>query len=273
MSLKENTVSINGRLVHYWEDGTDIQQCILLLHGGFGDAWLHWSHLFPILAKEYHLIAPDLPGYGQSERLTNMNLDSLVEWTKSILDELNIEQAIVIGNSFGALITRLFAAHYPKYTPAIILVNGGVIPSVPAFARILAMTPGVGGLLFTRLSKSTSSRTSLQAIVHVKDILNDDFSGRVKANVPGLAHLMRAMTLSPIPENRTPRIPVLLLWGEEDTVTPLTVGEQIQAHIPGAKLSIITECGHLPHIEAPEVFVFQVTNFLRELSRSRRPEK
>ncbi|MBC7871585.1 MAG: alpha/beta hydrolase [Chitinophagaceae bacterium] len=272
MSLKENTVSINGRLVHYWEDGTESAQSILLLHGGFGDAWLHWSHLFPILAKEYHIVAPDLPGYGQSELLQGMSIDSLIEWTKNLLDELDIEQAIIIGNSFGALITRLFAAHYPKYTPAIILVNGGVIPSVPTFARILAMTPGVGGLLFTRLSKSTSSRTSLQDVVHVKDILNDEFTGRVKANVQGLAHLMKAMTLSPIPENRTPRIPVLLLWGEEDTVTPLKIAEQIQGNIPNAKLVIITECGHLPHIEAPEVFVFQVTNFLRELSRLRRPE-
>jgi pimeloyl-ACP methyl ester carboxylesterase len=273
MSLKEDSVKVQGRLAHFWEAGTQHRQSILLLHGGLGDAWLNWSAAMPSLAEGFHVIAPDLPGYSQSDSLPGLSIQRLIEWTKSFLEARQLEQTVVIGHSFGALIARLFTAQHPKLVPALVMVNGGVIPSVPPTARFVGSLPLIGGSLFNRISRSTSARSGLETIVHSKSILTDAFVNRVRTNVKAQAALLRALTVSAVPENRTPRVPVLMLWGEHDTVASLEVARQIQAGIPGAKLNVIAECGHLPHIEASEVFDFQVTNFLNELNKARRPER
>jgi pimeloyl-ACP methyl ester carboxylesterase len=92
----------------------------------------------------------------------------------------------------------------------------------------------------------------------------------VEANRPALSRLMRAMSASTPSKTNIPAVPVLLLWGEEDSVTPLRVAEYIKRAIPGAQLSAISGCGHLPQLEAPEVFASQVSLFLKQIDRGRR---
>jgi pimeloyl-ACP methyl ester carboxylesterase len=137
-------------------------------------------------------------------------------------------------------------------------------------AKLLARLPIVGKLLFDRISKSTSSKSNLSEILDVKTILTPKFMEQVEANRSGLSRLMRAMTISPVPAEQIPAVPVMLLWGEADTVSPLRVGEYLKKTIPGAQLSAISGCGHLPQVEAPEVFASQVSLFLRQLDRGRR---
>jgi pimeloyl-ACP methyl ester carboxylesterase len=183
--------------------------------------------------------------------------------------KMNLEQAVLIGNSFGGLIARLFAAQYPQRVPLLVLVNGGVIPDVPGFARVVAKIPVLGYQFYYRLAKSTTSTSYLQDLVSNKDLLTAEFTTRVQKEVKGLARIMRALAASAAPQKRIPQIPVLLLWGEEDSITPRVVGERIQQGIPGSQLSLIAGCRHLPHVEEPEVFYYQVKNFLDALARGR----
>lgn len=271
MALSEHTLSAGGRVVHYWEDGKDNGQSLILLHGAYGNAWANWSGVVDMLADEYRVLAPDLPGYGQSAPLPGMRIKGLVQWLRAFLDAANVEQAVVVGCSFGALVGRIFTAEYPKYVPALALVNGGVIPSIPTSGRVLARIPGVGSLLFNQLSKSSLSRGTLELGVKTEGALTDAFVTNARAQRKPLARLMRGLTLSPTPKNSTPRVPVLLLWGEEDAITPRVVAEHMLKEIPGAQLSLIANVGHLPHLEVPEVFAGQIKQFLREISRPRRP--
>ncbi|MDX1992086.1 MAG: alpha/beta hydrolase [bacterium] len=273
MSLKEDSVKVQGRLTHFWETGTQHRQSILLLHGGLGDAWLNWSAAMPLLADGFHVIAPDLPGYGQSDSLPGLSVQKLLDWTKGFLEARQLEQTVVIGHSFGALLARLFTAQNPKLVPALVLVSGGGIPDIPRLSRFVGGLPVLGNRIFTRISQAASAKHGLETVVHTKNILTDAFVNRVRTSVKAQAALRRALSITAIPDNWTPRVPVLMLWGEHDTVVPLSVGERIQQNIPGAKLNVIADCGHLPHIEASEVFDFQVTNFLNELNKARRPDR
>jgi pimeloyl-ACP methyl ester carboxylesterase len=114
MAISERLIKVDGRAAHYYEDGESHREAVILLHGGFGDAWLHWAGVMPMFAEEYRVVALDLPGYGYSDPLPTSSIGSLVDWLGQVMVKMNLEQAILIGNSFGGLIARLFAAQYPQ---------------------------------------------------------------------------------------------------------------------------------------------------------------
>ncbi len=267
MAITERTVNVSGLHVRYYTAGSEDLRDLVLLHGGFGDAWLHWSEVMTLLSEDYHVIAPDLPGYGQSAPLRKLTFEELVQWTESFLQAVNVEQAAMIGHSFGGLLARIFAAKQPKYVPALVMVNGGVIPSIPAVARMMAAAPGFGPWFYRRLAKSASSKSNIEAALHHKEIVTTEFTQRVAANVGGFSQMMRLLTLSPGFEEKTPLVPTLILWGEEDTISPLKSAQIIKSNIAGAQLNGITECGHMPHLEVPEVFTWQIKNFFNTLNR------
>lgn len=272
MALQEQTITLNGVPVHYWEGGEDMGRVVLLLHSGLTDARLSWSEVMAGLAQDYRMIAPDLPGFGKSAALSDMNLTAACDWIRAFLDALAVDQAVVVGSSFGALYARLFAATYPGYVPALILVNGGSLPRIPPLFRTLAGLPVVGSLLFGMIARDSNSRASLERMIHVKAALTDELVKTAAANRGTFAQILRAIAMRPLPEKRTPPVPTLLLWGENDGLTRVKEGERIAASIPGAKLNRIEACGHLPQLEAPDVFAWQVKQFLVELDRPRRSQ-
>lgn len=258
-------VEIQGRRIRYYRQGDGPP--LLLLHGGFGDAAFHWGETLPLFAEDWTCVAPDLPGYGESVPLVKMDLAALVDWTHQFMETLGLSGAVVIGNSFGGLIVRLLAANYPSDVRALVLVNGGVIPDIPGPLRFLARLPLLGRQLFRSIGRSATSQSELGSLFQDQDLLTEDRINQIQAERAGLSRLMHMLATSPVPEKQTPPLPVLLIWGEEDSITPRIEGEQIQQRIPTSTLSLIADCRHLPHIEAAEVFYWQVTNYLRELDR------
>ncbi len=267
MALKENMVTINGYAVHYWQDGNENVRPLLLLHGGFGDAWMNWSELIPYLAEDYNVIAPDLPGYGQSDALRTMRLDALVDWLKAFMETLQLSQAALVGHSFAGVIVRMFSAAYPTLVPALILVNGGMLPDTTRTARFLASLPMIGPRLFSDIAARSTSRTQLEDMIMVKGVLTERLVANVQNNRSGMMALMRGLTLSRLPAETVPRIAVMLLWGESDTITPKRTAEHLMSEIPGAKTAWLADTGHMPHIEAPDAFAAQVMFFLRNNDR------
>lgn len=273
MTFDEKTLTLNGRPVRYWEDGTANNRVLLLLHGGIGDAYLNWSPGVPTLVEHFRVIAPDLPGFGATPAQPIMTVDALLEWIKGFLDVLKIEQVALGGHAFGALLARLFAAAYPSYVVALIMVNGGTIPNIPPTMRVLARLPVIGSSIFYLLARSTASPSQLARLVHVQDVLTDDFSARVQSNLSGFAAMMRLLASSHVPEKRSPPVPTLLLWGAEDQIVTLAESERIKAALGGdATLSPIAGCANMPHVEAPEVFAWQIVQFIETRNRPSRPD-
>lgn len=272
MTISEKTVSLHNQSVHYWEDGERHERSLLLLHGGIGDALLNWSASMPILAENYRVVAPDLPGFGQTAALPMMQVEPLLDWLKEFLDALEIEHAAIIGHAFGGLLARLFTAAHPSYAVALVLVNGGSIPNIPPVMRLLARVPFLGSSLFYSLARSTIAPKELTRLIYTKEILTDDFAVRAQANTSGFAQMMRLLAAHPIPEKRTPPVPTLLLWGANDEIVTLVEAEKIKSSIRDAGLSPIADCGNMPHLEAPEVFAWQVVQFITNLNRPSKPD-
>lgn len=271
MALEEKTLVVDGLTLNYLEAGHDNGRTILLIHGGMGDARLHWGAVMPLLAQEeFRVLAPDLPGFGKSQLLPVMRMDTLLHWLKSFLDALEIEQAVVIGNSLGGLIARLFTAANPQLVPAVVLLNGGGVPEIPPALRILERIPVVSNVLLGQFVGAMTDPKNLRRMIHVQDVPTDDFIAGTRAAHKSFARLMRMLVSGTLPEARNPIVPTLILWGADDTFTPLTDGEAVKDSIPGATLTEITDCGHMPQLETPDVFVWQIGNFLEKLSRPQR---
>lgn len=263
--MEEQTITLNGKTVRYWRSGPNQTRTVLLLHG-MADAHANWLGVMPMLAEQFHVVAPDLPGFGQSAAL-NATPDAFLNWIKAFIESLQIEQVALVGHSFGAVLARLFSATYPQLIPALVLVNGGTIPRVPRLMRWVGRMPLVGNSMFFSLANSTAANLPRLA----QGELSADFATQVQGNLAGFAAIMRMMATQPMPEKRTPAVPTLLLWGTADPVNTLDEAERIKAAIPGAQLSPIADCGGLPQLEAPDVFAWQVGQFLENLNRPSKP--
>jgi pimeloyl-ACP methyl ester carboxylesterase len=273
MALTEKTLMLDGLQVNYWEDGQEQARSLLLIHGGIGDAAFHWKPVMPILAETFHVYAPDLPGFGKSALLRQMSTDGLLKWLNGFMQALGIEQTVVVGNSFGALVARLLAAANPQAVPAVVLVNGGAVPSVPPVFSVLARVPLVSQLFFAQFGRMGTSSATLKRMIHAPEVLTEAFTNEVRAASGGFTRLMKMLFASPMPQKQTPLVPTLILWGANDQLTSVADAEAIKASIPGSLLTTIAECGHMPQLETPDVFVWQVNTFLDNLSRPRQPSR
>jgi pimeloyl-ACP methyl ester carboxylesterase len=262
--MDEQFIKVNDKAVRYFEMGQPHKPCIFLLHGAFGSAKVQWAEVMPLFEEDNYVVAVDLPGFGGSETIEPINADTLAEWTKQVLDALGLDKVIIIGNLYGALVGRIFASTYPNYVLALVMVNGGAIPSIPPLGKFLAKAPIIGKAIFNRLARSEYNKTRLGMVFEDKLLLTDEFMSAVRQDQAGLARLMRGLAIAPTPKKRVPTAPVFLLWGEEDAIVAVPIAKQIQGRIEHAKLSLISNVRHLPHLEAPDVFYYQVKGFLKD---------
>jgi 2-hydroxymuconate-semialdehyde hydrolase len=265
----DKMIDVEGLPVHYLESGEGNGRALLLLHGGIGDTRANWSQVLPPLAEKFHVFAPDLPGFGETAVLPDLSIEKLVHWLRALLEALEQTEAVVVGASVGGLLARLFAAAEPQYVPAIILINGGTMPQFPGFLPSLVRSPLIGDLALRLFGPTPYSSQALDRLIFVKEALTDELRESGRAAAPAFAGLMRSLVLYSYPDKQPPPVPTLLLWGANDPAMPLALAERLQVEIPGAVLSPVAECGHMPQIEASEAFVFQVTAFLEGLSRAR----
>lgn len=267
MTPTEIQITVNGLKVNVWEDGQSNDRTLLLLHGGTGDAYHHWSASMPLLAHEFRVLAPDLPGFGKSDPLSNPTLAEFLIWIKEVLNARQVEQAVVVGNSHGGLIARLFAAANPTTVPALVLVNGGGVPDVPPALRFIERTPGLSNAFFYLFGRMGTGKGMIEKLFHNRSFVDEAFLTNMKTAAPSLARLMRTTVNSPMPNERNPLVPTLILWGTNDAFAPLSEGKAVRDSIPGSELVEIAECGHMPQLETPDVFVWQIETFLNKLSR------
>lgn len=274
----EKDMTFKGNQIHYLEAGEANPGAVILLHGNVGDAVFHWRAVIRELALDYHVIAPDLPGFGGSSPLAKSTFDTMLDWMESIYEGAEVHQAVLVGTSTGGLIARLYAAQYPHRVPALILINGGGLPSKAApAARLIAQLPLVNNLVFGNVSRQmVASREALDWLVALPDgdsaqadpdPLTDDMVSAAKASAPALARLMRTQVLSEVPAQRVPLIPTLVMWGENDTVAKLATGKKIHNAIAGSEFVPISGTAHAPHIEQPDIIAFQIHRFISDLGK------
>jgi pimeloyl-ACP methyl ester carboxylesterase len=269
------TIEAAGISTHYHEAGSG--QPVLLLHGsGPGvSAWANWHLTIPALAQRYRVIAPDLVGFGHTERPQDIHY-SLRTWTDhvwSFLDALGIQQTSLVGNSLGGRIGLGMAAQRPDRLHRMVLMGA---PGVG-----MTVTDGLRALREYEPSEENMRQLLLSWFAVDPAIITGDLvTSRHEASVaPGAFEAYRDMFFSPrhagselgITEEQVKAVSTrtLLVHGREDKVVPVEVAWNMVRLLPDADLAVFARCGHWTQIERADDFNDLVGNFLVPPGRAR----
>ena len=262
------TIDAGGIITHYHDSGAG--DPVLLLHGsGPGvSAWANWQHNLPALAQRYRVIAPDIVGFGSTERPADVHY-SLQTWEQhvwSFLDALGLEQTSLVGNSLGGRIGLAMAARHPERLDRMVLMGA---PGVG-----MTLTPGLRALREYQPSPENMRRMLIDCFAVDPAIITDELvEDRYEASVaPGAFEAYRDMFFSDrhagselgITEDEARAVPTrtLLLHGREDKVVPVDVAWNMVRLLPDADLSVFARCGHWTQIERAADFNTLVASFL-----------
>ena len=271
-------VDVDGVRVHYQEAGDKHAPALVLIHG-FASSTVVWSKVFLKLAEAgFRVIALDLLGYGYSAKPRNgeYTIAGQAKLLTRLLDTLGIPSALFVGSSYGGAVAATCAIDYPDQVEKLILV-GTVNNNRPLAFTLLRLfgSPLFGDVVSPLLigSRRLLRRRMKQVYDRHEWVLDER---RVDARHLPLraAGTQRAIirTVRGWDAERISRDahlitqPTLLLWGENDQEIPLADGARLHEEIPGSRLIIFLECGHLPHEEYPEAFTSVVIDFCKTKS-------
>lgn len=227
---------------------------LLLLHGGWAGACVHWRSVWGILSETHRVIAPELPGVVTGSPLESY--DDYSSWVAELLRVLGLERVNCVGNSLGGILGWYLAAQFPNSVHRLVLVDGGVVPRDPVSRALLPLPGGVRILQWLARYNNFSPSTLTRAFADPQRA-PDEIVERLRHPRPHQFELMFRLFLRGTGDIDIPRVPVHILWGRQDRLIGWTArtGRQIARRIPGATLDIIEDAGHLPQVEQPAQFV------------------
>ena len=271
----ESFVTIGGQQVHVEHDGSG--EPVVLIHG-FGGSSYSWRHLVPTLATRYEVVAPDLNGFGWTERPSEpeaYTLEGQPALVLGVLDALGIASAHVVGHSYGGGLALWLAARHPERVRSLVLVDS-TLPtySVARRKRVARFRPFVSLALRSVLLRHSFVRRGLMRSVADPELVTEELveAYAERLRVEGAVDAYQGLT-APVsgPQPRVDlaeiRQPTLVVWGADDRLLDARVGEEAARMIPAARFLLLARCGHLPMEEQPEELARAVLDFLAALPR------
>lgn len=259
--VQQREFEIFGQPARVFVGGTG--PALLLIHGGWTGASMHWSPVWNQLAKHHRVIAPDLPGLGAPETPVLGSVREYAGWLVALLEKLGVDRAVIVGNSFGASVAWSLAGRAPDLCAGLVLVNGIPMPKTPAPLLWSGRTPFGRAVMRTILRKLSFTPAALPKAFADPSKVPSELSDALSMEEPPLLNPF-AMLLIEGDGPPEPRVAPLILWGEEDRLagTELKTARKLQETHSGSKLALIPRAGHFPQLEAPEAFVAAVEAFL-----------
>lgn len=238
---------------------------LILIHG-LGMSSALWIHQMPIFSQQFHTVAVDLRGFGQSSRPDRAGayaIDILTEDIAELIRQLELERCHVLGTSMGGFIGQALALAHPNLCRSLILCHTAPRMSIPA--DVLARrVEALGNMPLEKYAEivieqacSTDASQELRTWVAGLIVRNDKRT-YTRVMTEGLRDFDVSAEIGKI------RIPTLVITGEHDQVLPKDGGEEIARLIPGAMLVEIEGVGHLGYAEKPAEFNNAVLSFLND---------
>lgn len=249
---KHMRIIVDNLAVEYQDEGTGL--VMLFLHG-WKDTLHTFDALVPLLTSTSRVIMLDLPGFGKSEMpKESWNLDDYVRFVMGFNEKLRIHPDVLVGHSFGGRIILKGVASKRLHAKKIVLIGAaGIAKRRSARNTALAIVAKIGKL-FTVIPPLVFWRKHLRRKLY--KIIGSDYYA---------AGALRQTFLRIIAEDlrscaKGITVPTLLLWGSNDTETPLTDGKELSTLIANSRLRVLSGTGHFVHQEKPK----EVAALIRE---------
>jgi 2-hydroxy-6-oxo-octa-2,4-dienoate hydrolase len=264
-----STVVANGIETNYLEDGKGTP--VVFVHGsGPGvTAYANWRLVMPGLAPHYRALAPDMVGFGYTDRPAGVtyNLQTWADQTIGFMDALDIQTASVVGNSFGGGIALRMATQHPERIDKLVLMGsmGVSFPITDGLDRVWGYQPSVQNM-----------KAMLGIFAYSPELRDDDELARVRYEAsiqPGFQEAFSSMFPAPrqssveamtTPDEELRKISkeTLIVHGRDDKVIPLENSYRLLQLIDRSQLHVFGRCGHWTQIERADDFVRLVDDFL-----------
>ena len=254
-----------GLRVHYRDEGKQDGPVLVLIHGS--NASLHtWEQWVGILGKDYRIISLDLPGHGLTGNNPAGVYDSAsyVRVVDRLLTQLNVDKAVIGGNSMGGGVSWAYALEHPEKIEALLLVDASGQPNarsgeMPLGFRLMRMPviKEAARFIAPRSIFESSVKTSMSVQSGIDDKLIDRYwelnryPGNRTATMQRFSS-SKSMASGTKERLSTIKVPVLILWGAKDNLIPVTAAKWFAEAMPQAKLIIYPNVGHIPMEEIPQ---------------------
>ena len=281
MLAEDNWIEIDGVQVRYLSGGEGPSTLVLIHGGGADSASLSWGQGIDELSSSCRVIAPDLPGFGESDKPEiDYTLDYYTRFVERFTQELNLKSFSLGGLSMGGQISLNFTLQFPFAVRKLVLVGSAGLGTKLRW-QVLGRLGGEFPALQESVRKTAvrspeTIRRSLQLFLHNPELVTDDLVNEISRAlaVPGagrawrsyLAHEMDYWGFRHVFLGRLAEItlPTLILHGANDQFIPLKWAKKAHQLLPNSKLHVFPECGHWLPREKTTEFTARVLEFLAE---------
>jgi pimeloyl-ACP methyl ester carboxylesterase len=230
--IESRQLNVNGHRVHYLKSGTGAP--VVLVHGGASDS-RDWVNTMAALSHRFTLYAPDLIGFGQSDR--NENGYYLSDFSNFILEFVNLlglKNPALVGHSFGARVCLDAARQHQDQVRQLVLVDSSGLGKISA----------LGNALFTTFWAWRKLLRRPQPFPRFLAKEGEDYNWVGRESLQSL------------------RMPTLLIWKHFDLYMPLSIARRAEELIPGSRLVVLPGYGHAPHQQNSDAFNRVLLDFL-----------
>lgn len=240
-------VEVLGHRIRYWEKGEG--RPLVLAHGFSGSAPFEWGRVFDALARKHRVIAPQCIGFAPSEQPDiAYTTAALTDHLGAFFAALDLSDITLVGESFGGWLVGSYAVRFAANSlPPIrrLVIVGGAVGQLQPYA------PDAQGFYHAEVAAEVEAWMGPPPVADENDptrmaIFRDSGLAIGELDADQLARIA---------------VPTLLLWGDRDELIPLKVGETALRAIPGARLVVLHDVGHIPSVECPHEFVAVLNEF------------
>jgi pimeloyl-ACP methyl ester carboxylesterase len=258
----------------------EVGQPLVFVHGLSG-CWANWLEQLPVLASSHRVVTLDLPGFGYSPMPSQeISISAYARLLDSLLGELGIDAAAVVGNSMGGFIAAELAIAFPQRVERLVLVSAagisttghpGTTRALPPLRRLETVLAASGAWVASKsetVARRARLREALLALVlrHPDRLPAALAAEQIRgAGKPGFIQALQSILDYDFRE-RLPEIacPTLVVWGDRDRLVPLRDADVFVELIPNAHKVVFEDTGHMSMLERPAAFNALLDEFLAE---------
>ena len=264
--LIKKEIKIDDHNIVYLEGGKG--PTILLLHGYTGDKD-NWIMFAPYLTKNYHVVIPDIPGYGESSMIeaASYDLSNQMSRLHKFTQALELKKFHIAGNSMGGFFAGTYAVRFPDEIISLGLFNAAGVTSLEKSTVMKMMEKGENPLVL----KDANDVPRLMALVFVKQPTLPYPIVKVMINTALVNRKFYEKELKELGldflslEKDLPKIKAqtLILWGEQDKIIDVSSVPVFEKGLKNHKTVIIKDCGHIPMLEKPQETATHYIDFIK----------